>query len=355
MKKIFIIIVVLIVIAAILAGGAYVWYNKQINTQTSDSSSIVEVEIEQGEAVKDIAVKLQTAGVIKSSDVFYFYIKINQLAPKIQAGKFKIPQNLTVIEVAEFIQRAAGNDVWITIQEGLRYDEIAEILDEYFLKEDNTKFDKETFLDICRNPDDYDLDVEILDYKSEGKSIEGFLFPDTYNVKKDITAEELVKFLLITFENKIKSEKINLESHKNLSAYEVIILASIIEREARTSEERYMISDILQRRLNGDMDGVRLLQADATLLYELKDWEAVVTKELKEKESPYNTYKNVGLIPTPICNPRLDSIKAVLNPKANDYFYYLHDEEGNVHYAKTLEEQTNNQRCYINKNQDYCL
>jgi len=355
MKKVLIISSVLVIVLAFTFFGVKSWYNKQINLQASDSSEIVEVEIEQGESVKDISVKLQTAGVIKSSDIFFLYVKLNNIATDIQAGRFQLPQNLTIIEVAQFIQKAAGNDIWITIPEGLRLDEIATILDEEFLKEENTLFIKSEFSDICQNPDNYEISSSILDSKEEGKSLEGFLYPDTYNVKKDITALEIVNLLIQTLEEKLEANNIELSSYSTLNSYEIITLASIIEREARSSEERYMISDILQKRLRGELDGVKLLQTDATLLYEEQNWETVVTKELKESDSPYNTYKNIGLPPTPICNPGIDSISAVMNPTENEYFFYLHDDEGKIHYAVTNEEHINNQRCFINKNPDYCL
>jgi UPF0755 protein len=355
MKKILFFLLFLLIIGGIAAGGAYLWYKKQINIPASDSSKLATVEIEKNEGVKAIAVKLQSAGIIKSSDIFFLYIKLNNIAEKIQAGKFEIPQNLTVIEVAEIIQKAAGNDIWITIPEGLRLDEIANILDKYFLKEDNTKFNKKEFLEIVQNPDKYTFSSTTISYKPSGKSLEGFLLPDTYSVKKDISSKEIVDLFLTELEKKLADNNIDMTSHKDLSAYEVLTLASIIEREARTSEERFMIADILLKRLRGEMEGVKLLQTDAALLYELKDWKAVVTKELKDKDSPYNTYKYTGLPPTPICNPGIDSIKAVMNPTENDYFFYLHDDEGKIHYAKTNKEHVNNERCYINKNKDYCL
>lgn len=355
MKKLLVAVVIIISICGIGVFAAYSWYKNQIDTPNSDSASIVEVEIEAGESVKEIAQKLQAAGLIKSADVFYFYVKFEDKASSLQAGKFRLPQNLTIKQVADSLQNSSGNTMWITIREGLRYDEIANELDSFFLQEENTNFNREIFIDICENPQEYDLEVDILKFKPEGNSLEGFIFPDTYNVKKDIDTIELMNILLNTLESKLENNNANLEAHNELSPYEVLILASIIEREARNTEQRYMVSDILQSRLRGDMDGVRLLQADATLLYELKDWKAVITRELKETDSPYNTYKNVGLPPTPICNTGLDSIKAVLDPKENDYFFYLHDNEGQIHYAKTLEEHTNNQRCYINNNPDYCL
>ncbi|MDD3647458.1 MAG: endolytic transglycosylase MltG [Candidatus Dojkabacteria bacterium] len=355
MKKLLIFIGLLIVIGGIAVYIIYNWYQKQVDIPASESSNIVEIEIESGESVKEIAVKLQAAGLINNSDVFYWYVKFEKIAPNLQAGKFKIPQNLTIAEVAAFLQKASGNDVWVTIPEGKRIDEVAQILDEKFLKEENSKFDKDEFQKIVENPDAYEFGSEIVRFKPAGKSLEGFLFPDTYNVKKDITSKELVDLFISTFEAKLKAENIEIDSHQTLSAYEVLVLSSIIEREAKSSEERYMISDILQRRLEGKMDGVKLLQTDATLLYELQDWEAVITDQLKKNDTEYNTYTRVGLPPTPICNPGIDSIKSVMSPAANEYFYYLHDDEGGIHYAKTLSEHTNNQRCYINKNPDYCL
>jgi len=354
MKKLLTCVVVIIFLLLIAGGGAYAWYNKQIDTPASDDEKVVEVTIENGEAAKAVAVKLQAAGIIKSSDIFYLYLKLNNLGEKIQAGKYQIPLNKTVKEVARLIQQAQGNDIKITIPEGLRLDEVAEALDTFFLKEESTKYDKDEFLAILENPDDYDLDAEILSYKPEGNSLEGFLLPETYFVSKDITSWELANFLVNELGKRLEEENIDLESSEDLDPYEVLVLASLIERESRVSEERYMIANILLKRLRGELDGTKLLGVDAALLYEEKDWNMVVTVQLKGNDSPYNTYKYPGLPPTPICSSRIESIKAVLNPTANEYFYYLHDDKGQIHYAKTQEEQTRNQRCYINKNTDYC-
>jgi len=181
------------------------------------------------------------------------------------------------------------------------------------------------------------------------------LFPDTYNVEKDITALEIVNLLTSTFDQKIKNNDINIDNDSTMSVYEIVTLASIIEREAKTDEEKYIIADILLRRLNNEEESQRLLQTDSTLLYELQDWEGVITNDLKEEKSPYNTYLNTGLVPTPICNAGIVSIMALLDPENNEYLYYLHDDEGKIHYAKTLEDHTNNIRCFINKNKEYCL
>lgn len=335
--------------------GAYFYYQNEIKKPSSLSSDIVQVEIEKGESIKSISLKLQKAGVIRSSDLFYLYVKINKIGGKIQAGKFKIPKNLSIIKVAEIIQKATGNDIWITITEGLRYDEIAVNLEKSFLQQNGTNFSKEEFLKICKNPKEKGLKSKTLEIIPDGKSLEGFLFPDTYSIPRDITTVDLIDLLLNTFNRKLAERKIDISKHSKLTSYEVVILASIVEREARTKDEKYMVADILQRRLNGELAGVKLLQADATLLYEQRNWNAVITKELKDQDSPYNTYKRTGLVPSPICNSGVESIAAVMEPKKNEYFYYLHDDKGLIHYAKTYDEHINNVRCYINKNQTYCI
>lgn len=360
MKKIITIFFVVILLLGIGGFVAYSWFNSQITASScsdeeKDSAQIIQFEIEQGESVQDISVKLQQAGIISSSDVFYFYVKLNRLGSSFQAGKFAISECSSMQEVAEILQRAEGNDIAITITEGLRMDEIATVLEAEFLNEENTNFDKDEFLSIVESPDDYDFGIDILAFKPEGNSLEGFLLPETYYVQKDITTWELVNLLVTSLEDQLAEDGIDLTSHNQLSPYEVLTLASIIEREALTTDERYMIADILLKRLRGENEGVKLLETDATLLYEEKDWKAVVTIQLKEKDSPYNTYKYPGLTPTPISNPRIESIKAVMSPTENEFLFYLHDDQGQIHYAKTYDQHINNQRCHINKNPDYCL
>lgn len=359
MKKLLTLFVILAIITIIAGIGGYSWFNSRAKSSPcsaeDDSTTMVEFRIVQGESVQEISVNLQKAGLISSSDIFYWYVKINRIGNKFQAGSFLIQKCLPMSEIAEILQNAKGDDVTITITEGLRIDEIADVLDGFFLNVENSNFDRTEFLNIVENPDNYDFDAEILSHKPEGASLEGFLLPETYYVSKEISTWEVVNLLVKSLESKLTSEGIDITSHPDLSAYEVLTLASIIERESRSTEERHMIADIFLRRLTDGIDGVKLLDADATLLYELKDWEAVVTIQLKESDSPYNTYKFPGLPPTPIANSRIDSINAVLNPTANEYFFYLHDDEGKIHYAKNLTQQTNNQRCYINKNLEYCL
>jgi UPF0755 protein len=163
--------------------------------------------------------------------------------------------------------------------------------------------------------------------------LEGFLFPDKYSFPKTITTQEVIIKMVENFKQRVEEEY----------TYEDIILASIVEREGYNSNDRPIIAGIILKRFEEGW----LLQTDATLLYPIKDWEHTITPQDKEDDNPYNTYKNIGLPPTPICNPGLQSIEAVWNPEETDYYFYIHDKDGNAHYAETLEQHNENVNEYL--------
>lgn len=164
-------------------------------------------------------------------------------------------------------------------------------------------------------------------------TLEGYLFPDTYRVWKDqlplgLVLKQLNRFAEVTdgFAEQAKKQ--------GRSFAEVVTLASIVEKEGRTTEERRMIAQIFLNRIKGGMR----LQSDATVNYATKANRARPTLDDLQNDSPYNTYRHDGLPPGPICNPGKDSLEAALNPTPNDYYYYLHDDTGKIYYAKTIEE-----------------
>ncbi|KKP66163.1 MAG: Aminodeoxychorismate lyase, partial [candidate division WS6 bacterium GW2011_GWE1_34_7] len=165
------------------------------------------------------------------------------------------------------------------------------------------------------------------------KNLEGYLYPDKYAFSNTATTEEVLKIFLDNFKKKVGTE----------DSYEDLIIASMVEREGYTSSDRPMIADIIKRRL----DEGWLLQIDATLLYPEKDWKHIITDIDKKKDNLYNTYKYAGLPPTPICNPGLEAINATRNPQSNNFYFYIHDKDGNVHYAETLAEHNRNVEKYL--------
>lgn len=321
-KKLWVIVPLLIIIISILIGTAILFLTRPVDSQSQTSQRFV---IPRGQAVRVIADRLQEAGLIKNALIFQLIVKQEGLGNDIQAGSFDLSPSMSTREIAQQLTEGT-NDLWVTILEGWRREEIAESL----ASQDLSEFSAEEFLDLT-------------------KGTEGRLFPDTYLIPREITAKQVVSLLEQTFERKVLA---GLEKEIAASAYDfedALIMASIVEREARGEAELRMVAGILWNRIEIGM----ALQADATLQYVKgynateKTWWSPPTAADKKLTSIYNTYRYPGLPPQPIANPSLAAIQAALNPAQTDYFYYLHDRTGKAHYAVTLDEHNANINAYL--------
>ena len=178
-----------------------------------------------------------------------------------------------------------------------------------------------------------------------GKSLEGYLFPDTYYFDEAATAANVIDKQILTLMGKLDAEDYQKIYDSSYSFHEYMTVASLIERETITVAERPIVADILYKRLENGVNGLKRLELCSSILYILKDWKAdnqiVVAKE-QYKDNPYNTYKFEGLPPGPISNPGIISIKAAIYPESNEYYFFLHDANGVIHYAKTYSEHNAN-------------
>jgi UPF0755 protein len=303
-------------------------YKRNLTVPNSSSDEKVRVEITEGESVTNILQNLLDKELITKKNYYYakIYLKLNGLDSTLQAGVYDLPKNLTIVELIETLQYGKNEEVWVTIPEGLRKDEIAQLLDNELASEN---FSMEEFLALTNDP----TFIQTLELRVETDNLEGFLFPDKYSFPADIDTKQVIATLVENFKAKVTKEY----------TYKEIILASIVEREGYNENDRPVIAGIILKRFEEGW----LLQTDATLLYPLKDWEHPITQEVKEDDNPYNTYKNIGLPPTPICNPGLQSIEAIWNPTETNYYYYIHDKDGNPHYAETLDEHNENINKYL--------
>lgn len=345
MKKIFKIIGILVLFLIIAAGGIilylYKGYRNSLETRLSESEETVEFIIEEGESLEQISQRLEDANLIKSDIYFRLYLKQNDLETKVQAGKFAIPKNSTIKEISEILQKAQKPDIWVTIPEGYMATQIADIIETEFDKYPENSFEKTEFLTMV---DEGALIDEIGIPKPEGKPLEGYLYPDTYRFPADANAEYVLNAMLTEgFNNKIYSKYQTDIQNSQFSLYEILNLAAMLERETRHSEDRPIVADILIRRINNNWR----LDIDATLLYYFKDWEHEITMEDLQLDTQYNTRKQSGFPPTPIANPGEETIVAILNPEPNNYWYYVSDSEGNLHYAATEYEHNLNIQKYI--------
>ncbi len=335
-----VLILIVFIGAGVYIGLKYNEYKKSINESAGTSTELVEFTIEEGESTDLIAQKLYEAGLIKNVLYFKIYIKQSGIASLIQAGTFKVPQNVTMKDLGETLQHAANPDIWVTIPEGLMGVQIADLIEEGFVSNTENSFDKATFLELIQSSDPANqLGIPI----PEGQPLEGYLYPDTYRFPADATTEYVLTAILNNFDNKVIQRYSDDIEKSGRSLYDTLILASILERETKHPDDRPIVADILIRRLDNNWP----LGVDATLLYYFGDWTHVITEQDLQVETSYNTRKQTGLTPTPIANPGDNTISGVIHPEANDYWYYISDSEGILHYAVTEAEHNANIQEYL--------
>jgi UPF0755 protein len=324
MKKLFFIPLLLIFIFA--AGG--VWFYKNIQP-VSSNQDYKDFLITRGASASQIGSKLESSGFIKSALAFKIYTQFTGKAGGIQTGEFRLTSSFTLFQTVDQLLRGP-TELWVVIPEGLRREEIA------------AKFT--TGLDR-----DASFTAEFLD---ASRYVEGTLFPDTYLFAKDVKADSVVNKMTRTFSAKTN----NLAASSTLSFDQRVVLASIIERETKTAQERPIVAGILLNRIGIGMP----LQVDAAVQYAVASakcknqpigcsWWIPLTRDDLAINSPYNTYKFAGLPPGPISNPGESSLEAAFNPSETDFLYYIHDKEGQIHYAKTLAEHNTNIAKYLGK------
>lgn len=281
--------------------------------------------IEKGMSVRDIANKASLEGLVRSELLLYLILTTSYDPTSIHAGEYTFTGQEDIYDVASKIasKEVEQDLVSVTLPEGIKIVDMS-VLAALALP----NFD----------PDDYLMATQ---------GLEGTLFPDTYFVPETFTAQDLVNLQRETFAEKTEPYQAQID-RSTLTEMEIIILASIIEREANDEESMKMVSGILQNRLEINMP----LQADATIEYvldvpisELPPGQ--LASEIRQKDSPYNTYKNLGLPPTPIGNPGIMAIEAVLNPIPSDYFYYITGNDGEFYYGKTLQQHNQNVANYL--------
>lgn len=312
-----------IALAIVVSVGVGGWLYLQLQPAHTTETQMQTFVVKQGEGVSSIGQRLFEAGLIKSPIAFRVVVQAQGIGQKIQAGSFKLSPSTPLLELAQALT-VGTQDVWITLPEGMRREEMAEHLAAYELE----AFDPQLFLEL-----------------TVGK--EGQLFPDTYLVPQLISTERLVSLLESTFETRIAG--LDFPEGGELSIQEYIVLASLIQREARTTEDMHRVSGILQNRLAIQMP----LQVDATLQYAKgysvvhQRWWGYPVPEDKELASPFNTYQIAGLPPQPIANPGEAALKAALDPIESDDLFYIHAPDGSMYYAKTLAEHNQNVNRYL--------
>lgn len=339
-KIVLTVFLMIILLGAVAAGGAGYYVYRSL--QPMAAGEPVEVEIPPGTGSAAIAELLEEQGIIKSGTIYSAYLKYKQEGDRFQAGDYQLAPGMTLAEITGKLNRGdviKAEMIRFTIPEGFTVQQIAEKL------ASEGVVNKESFLALANDPGQgaYEWVKGIPANAALRFRLEGYLFPETYEMKKESTEQAVLDRLLVEWEKKQKAlpqgweaqmEKLGLDFHG------ILTVASLVEREVAVDEERSLVAGVIYNRLKQKMP----LQIDATIQYLFdKPKERLFEKDL-QTPSPYNTYLNAGLPPGPIASPGLSSIKSALFPEETKYLFYVTKKDGSGRhlFAETFEEHKKN-------------
>jgi len=336
-KKTFISLVAFLIISI----GGFFYFQDRIYFSHGRDKSQWNFIIEKGEGSAEVATRLENQGFVSNKFYFIFYVKINNLINKIMPGEYELSGSLTIPEIVVMITRQKKSFMKITFQEGWDSKKIAERLTA-------NGFDGDGFLNIVKNPGELKNRYYFLQPK-EVKTLDGYLFPDTYFFTKESTPEQIVEKILGNFNTRITVGVLAETEKQNKSLHEIITMASIIEKEANIDYVNHT-SDDLEKTIAGifwkRIEKGQPLQSCATLAYILGENKKQYSFEDTRVDSPYNTYLIKGLPPGPISNSGIYAIQAAMYPNETDYNYFLSENNHNIIFSKTIDEHNANKVKY---------
>jgi len=314
----------------------------EINEPISEDPSSVTFIVETGETAVGIAERLEGLQLITDATLFRRFLQYHGLDASLEAGEYQLRRNMTMREIAEALQHSRTVEVIITIPEGWRAEQVADLLTAENI------MDGSVFLAAVRQGDV--VDHALLVDRPPGATLEGYLFPETYRLPAQATPEDLLTRMLDTMQARLPIGWEGMASAQGLTLYKVLTLAAIVEREAVVPEERPLIANVYLNRIQQGM----YLNADPTVQYAMgyqpetgQWWKTPVTlEEYENVNSPFNTYLYPGLPPGPIASPGASSIMAVLQPAQTSYLYFLGRGDGSHIFAETYEEHQRNLQIY---------
>lgn len=337
-----------IIVLCVLVGVWYV-YSGIYRAEAQPGAESLTFEVQEGDNASTLASRLEEKNIIRNKTLFEWYVRFKKVDTKIHRGTFTVYQPVTIAHIAQKLQDPSLDEVTITIIPGWNVRDIAAELEENGVatKEEVYALVGEPAVDYRARADKPTLQVNaaILRDKPDYVSFEGYFRPDTYRFFKDATAEEILSRFVQERNRQLAQSIIELKGKEDRSLHDVMTMASILEKEVRSHEDKKMVADIFWKRHDVGMG----LQADSTVHYVSgRGGDVFTTNAERDSENIWNTYKYPGLPPGPISTPGLESIDAAANPTPNDYWYFITElDTGKVHYAKTLEEHNANIQKYL--------
>lgn len=333
MKKQLIIIIILLLIIT-LVGQSIFWPKKMFSDEE------IQFRIIKGQSSKEIAKNLESQGIIKNDWVFWAYAWLKGESDELKSGTYVLSPSMPASKILDKIVSGDTLKEKLTIIEGWNLRDLA------WHFENRGMFQAEELMELAGFPpyaesargmpgnEDFSKQYDFLSDKPKNITLEGFLFPDTYLIDPEATLKEIVEEVLLNFNEKLTPDLRAEIKNQNKSIFEIITMASLLEKEVRTYDDKQMVAGVLWKRLEINMP----LQVDATITYLTAKKTTQITKNDLAIDSPYNTYQYFGLPLGPIANPGIDSVKAAIYPKSNGFWYYLSTPEGETIFSETLEQ-----------------
>lgn len=276
--------------------------------------------VKKGSGLREIAAQLEERGLIRGNNLFMLWAYARGGARDIKAGEYSLDQSMAPVKILHMLTSGVVKTYSFTIPEGLSAEEIADLLQKRNL------VNKRDFIYLIRDK------ALVASYHVDGKSLEGYLFPDTYVISRDIGARGLIDLMVNRFWEVFNSLVGGQEP--TMPVKDIVILASIVEKETGQVKERPVIASVFLNRLKKRMR----LESDPTVIYGLEGFDGDLKRKDLRAPSPYNTYLHRGLPPGPIANPGREALKAVINPVETDYLYFVSKNDGSHHFSSTLHE-----------------
>ncbi len=332
-------------------------HQAELNQPAGDDPSAVAFTVEPGETAANVAQRLADEELVVNAEVFRRFMTYHGLDVSLEAGTYSLRATMTMHEIAQALQHGGSDALTVTIPEGWRLEQVAWLLEQQGLARSD---------DFIAQAHAATYDYPWLEGRPQGAPLEGFLFPDTYELASDATPAQVIELMLATFDARVAPEiegrlgdkaifDVALGDYRRMTVFDIVTMASIVEREAVVPDERPIIASVYYNRLDPvhvDETALRL-SADPTVQYAKgydpesgNWWNPMLPGEGLTLDSPYNTFRAQGLPPGPICSPGLASVLAALNPAATDYLYFHAVGDGSHVFATTLEEHLQNQQQY---------
>ena len=329
-------VIMLVCIAVVVLAVTQIGRNWLVPANANDTQ-IVEVEIPEGTPVSTMGDILEEQGLIRSSSAFSLLVRVQGAAANLQAGVHDLAPSMTMPEIVAALQEGAeeAGMLKVTVNEGLTVDQIAEVV------ADSTSYSAEDFLNLMSNQEflaqlvqQYPILTDSYNNPNVRYVLEGYLFPATYDVAQGETLESLVTQMVDKTNEVLSKYQADIDA-SSYSLQDIMSIASLVEKEGQTTEDRKLIAGVFYNRLEQGMP----IQSDISVLYALGTHKEMVTYDDLEVDSPYNLYTNAGLPPGPMNSPSEDAIAAALEPTDNDYLYfYANLKTGEVFYTDNYEQ-----------------